>query len=102
MRFGIPAPREIAEWWTMRSEVEILTRSVGKRWWVVEIFPPDDLSDALAFVLAIPSPGKVRVLREGNLLPVKQLGSLGRMPLWGVPLVLEPNESLALSVGVTI
>jgi len=97
-----PAPREIAEWWTMRSEVEILTRSVGKRWWVVEIFPPDDLSDALAFVLAIPSPGKVRVLREGNLLPVKQLGSLGRMTLWGVPLVLEPNESLALSVGVTI
>jgi hypothetical protein len=97
-----PAPREIAEWWTMRNDVKVSARMVGKRWWLVELQPPEELSDALAFVLAIPSPGKVRILREGNLLPVNPIGALGKMTLWGVPLILEPNEHITLSVGITI
>jgi hypothetical protein len=97
-----PALREIAEWWTMRNDVKVSARMVGKRWWLVELQPPEELSDALAFVLAIPSPGKVRILREGNLLPVNPIGALGKMTLWGVPLILEPNEHITLSVGITI
>jgi hypothetical protein len=97
-----PAPREIAEWWMMRNDVKVSARMVGKRWWLVELQPPEELSDALAFVLAIPSLGKVRVLRERILLPVKKFGALGRMSLWGVPLTLEPSEAITLSVGVTI
>lgn len=98
----LPAPREIAEWWTRRNEVKVSSRSVGKRWWIVEIQPPDDLDESFAFVLAIPAPGKVSALKEGTLLPTTPLATLGKLNLWGVPLILEPDETITLSVGVTI
>lgn len=97
-----PSPREITEWWVMSREVKISSRPVRKRWWLVEVCSPDELSEALSFVLALPTPGKVQVLREGNLLPVKNLGTLGQMNIWGVPLILEPEELVTLSVGVTM
>ncbi len=97
-----PAPREIAEWWTMRNEVGISERPISKRWWRVEIFPPEDLDEEISFVLAIPVPRKVQVLREKTILPTQMLGTWGAMNIWGVPLILEPDECIALSVGVTI
>ncbi|MCX7643011.1 MAG: hypothetical protein N2116_04295 [Armatimonadetes bacterium] len=97
-----PAPREIAEWWTVRNEIGIYARPVGKRWWRIDVFPPEDINEEVSFVLAIPAPRKVQVLREKNILPTHRLGSLGTMSIWGVPLILEPDEYIALSVGVTI
>ncbi|MCS7185646.1 MAG: hypothetical protein RMK89_01690 [Armatimonadota bacterium] len=98
----LPAPKEIAEWWTMRNEVKIYARSVGKRWWKFEIFPPEDLDEEIAFVLAIPAPKRVQVLREKAALPTHRLATWGNMVIWGVPLILEPSECIELSVGVTI
>jgi len=97
-----PSPREIAEWWTIRNEVGVSSRSVGKRWWRVEILPPEDLDEEVSFVLAIPSPRKIQVLREKTILPTHKFGAWGAMDIWCVPLILEPDERIALSVGVTI
>ncbi len=97
-----PAPREVAEWWVGRNEVRLFARPVRPRWWMVEAVLTEDFEEALAFVLALPAPKEVRVLKEGTSLPVHLLTSLGSLRLWGVPLVLEPGEPIRLSVGVTI
>lgn len=97
-----PSPREVAEWWTIRNDVGISTRPVGRRWWRVDIFPPDDLNEEIAFVLSIPAPRKIQVLREKSILPTQRLGTWGTMNIWGIPLILEPSEYITLSVGVTI
>ncbi len=97
-----PSPREVAEWWTIRNDVGISVRPVGRRWWRVDIFPPDDLNEEIAFVLSIPAPRKIQVLREKSILPTHRLGTWGTMNIWGIPLILESGEHITLSVGVTI
>ncbi len=97
-----PSPREVAEWWTIRNDVGISISPVGRRWWRVDIFPPDDLNEEVAFVLSIPAPKKVQALREKSILSTHWLGVWGTMNIWGVPLILEPGEHITLSVGVTI
>ncbi|MCS7266080.1 MAG: hypothetical protein NZ805_14760 [Armatimonadetes bacterium] len=95
-----PSPKEIAQWWSIRNEVKVHAKPVGKRWWKVEIKPPEELDEALAFVLGIPAMKEIRAVEEGKVLTVNLLGSLGRMKVWGVPLTLEPNETFAFSIGV--
>jgi len=95
-----PAPREVAEWWTWRNEVRIKARLVGRRWFRVEVALPEGFDEALAFVLVIPVAGNIRVVCEGAMVSVHRLAPLGSLTLWGVPLVLLPDEPIVLSVGI--
>ncbi len=95
-----PAPKEVGEWWVKRNEVRLSCRSVRPRWWVVEVAAPEELDEPFTFVLALPAPKELQVLQEGTPVRVHRLGSLGGFTVWGVPLILEPEETVRLSIAL--
>lgn len=97
-----PAPREIADWWTLRNDVHLSAQKVGDEQWQVKAELPEEATEAIAFVLAIPAPQPIQVRSETQSLVVQSLAPLGRGILWGVPLTLEPEEPMQLKVQLAL